>query len=80
MPQQPNLTPKRIAKDPGMILLAILLLMSAVIWVWWPTDTYLAEVSLVAWIMLATLPVSIALTGIYVIWMERRDSRALSTE
>ena len=79
MTQEPYLTPKRIASDPGMILLAVLLLMSAVIFIWWPTDIYFAEVSLVAWLMLATLPVSIFLTGYYVLWMERRERAALST-
>lgn len=79
MTQEPYLTPKRIASDPGMILLAVLLLMSAVIFIWWPTDIYFAEVSLVAWLMLATLPVSIFLAGYYVLWMERRERAALST-
>ncbi|RJN32985.1 hypothetical protein [Nesterenkonia natronophila] len=78
MTQEPYLTPKRIASDPGMILLAVLLLMSAVIFIWWPTEVYVAEVSLVAWLMFATLPVSVFLTGYYVVWMERRESAALS--
>lgn len=67
------LTPRRIITDPGMIFLAVLLLMCAVIFVWWPTDIYFAEVSLVAWLMLATLPVSVLLTGCYVFWKERRE-------
>lgn len=78
MTQEPYLTPKRIASDPGMTLLAVLLLMSALIFIWWPTDTYVADVSLVAWLMLATLPVSIFLTGFYVLWMERLERAALS--
>lgn len=78
MTQEPYLTPKRIASDPGMTLLAVLLLMCAVIFIWWPTDIYLADVSLVAWLMLATLPISIFLTGYYVFWMERRERAAHS--
>lgn len=73
MTREPYLTPKRIASDPGIILLSVLLLMCTVIFAWWPTDIYFAEVSLLAWMMLATLPVSIFLTGYYVLWMERRE-------
>lgn len=80
MPHQPYLTRRAILTDPGMVLLAVLLLMSAVIFIWWPTEIYVAEVSLVAWIMFATMPISIALTGYYVLWMERREKLTLSTQ
>ena len=53
MTPEQYLTPKRILPDPGMTLLAVLLVMCAVIFIWWPTDIYLADVSLVAWLMLA---------------------------
>lgn len=79
MPNVQYLTPRKIAADPGMILLTVLLFIFAVIFIWWPTDIYLADVSLVAWLMLATLPVSIFLTGYYVVWMERRE-RSLHSE
>lgn len=77
MTQNSYLTPRNIITDPGIILLMILMLMCTVIFVWWPTETYIAEVSLVAWLMLATLPISIFLTGYYVLWMERREKSVL---
>ncbi|NLS09550.1 hypothetical protein HGQ17_05905 [Nesterenkonia sp. MY13] len=59
--------------EPGIILLTVLLVMSAVIFTWWPKEPHPGGIALVGWLMFATMPVSIALTGIYVIWMERRE-------
>ena len=67
---------RSVLSDPGIILLGVLLLMSAIIWVWWPTDTYWNGVSIIAWLMFGTIPVSVALTGIYVVWMERLEQKA----
>ncbi|WP_150462145.1 hypothetical protein [Nesterenkonia ebinurensis] len=59
--------------DPGIVLLIVLLVMSAIIFIWWPREPHPGGVALVGWIMFATMPVSIALTGIYVLWMERLE-------
>lgn len=72
-PTEPYLTPKRIMKDPGIILLIVLLAICAVVFIWWPTDIYVGGISMVAWLMMVAVPIWIVLTGIYVIWMERRD-------
>lgn len=75
MRNDPNLSARNIWRNPGILLLIVLLSMCALIFVWWPADVYFAEISLVAWLMLLTLPISVGLTGIYVLWMEHREKR-----
>ena len=62
--------------DPGIILLGVLLLMSAIVFVWWPADTAWNGMATVGWLMLGTIPVSILITGVYVVWMERLEKAA----
>lgn len=73
MSDDPYLTPKRIIKDPGIILMIVLLALSAIVFIWWPTEIYVGNISLVAWLMMVAVPIWILLTGIYVIWMEKRE-------
>lgn len=58
-------------KDPGLLMVAILVIYSAFVWAWWPTDIYIAEISLVAWLMLFGLAIWFSLTVIYTLWVEK---------
>lgn len=62
--------------DPGIILVAILLAVSAIVLIWWPTDVYLMGISLAGWLMFSTYFVWFLLSIIYVIWMEQKDKNA----
>ena len=58
-------------RDPGLLATAVIVIYSAFVFGWWPTDIYVAGISLVAWLMLAGLAIWFALTVIYVFWVER---------
>jgi uncharacterized membrane protein (DUF485 family) len=62
-------------KDPGLLMVAVLVLYSAFVWVWWPTDIYMAGISLVAWLMLFGLLIWFVLTVIYTLWVENIEKR-----
>ncbi|ALX48445.1 hypothetical protein [Lentibacillus amyloliquefaciens] len=59
--------------DPGIILVTILLAISAIVLIWWPTDIYMMGISLAGWLMFFSYFVWFLLSIIYVIWMEKRD-------
>lgn len=73
MSTEATISRRAVLTDPGIILLIVLLLMSAIIFIWWPTELYFKGIAVAGWVMFATMPVSIALTGIYVFWMERLE-------
>ncbi len=57
-------------KDPGFILAIVVLLYSAVVWIWWPHETYVAGVALTAWLMLVGIILWFTLAVVYVFWIE----------
>ncbi|SFD89000.1 hypothetical protein SAMN05216238_105158 [Lentibacillus persicus] len=61
--------------DPGIILVAILLVISAIVLIWWPTDIYFMGITLAGWLMFFSYFVWFALSIIYVVWMEKRDAK-----
>ncbi|HLR63016.1 MAG TPA: hypothetical protein VK097_11350 [Lentibacillus sp.] len=65
--------PRSRLSDPGIILVAILLAISAVVLIWWPTDIYLMGISLAGWLMFFSYFVWFLLSVLYVVWMEKRD-------
>jgi hypothetical protein len=64
-------TTKSKWKDPGIIMTMILVVTSAIVWIWWPTDTYWLGISLVGWLMFICFFIWLLLTIIHVIWMEK---------
>lgn len=58
-------------KDPGLLMVAVLILYAALVWIWWPTDIYMAGISLVAWLMFFGLFIWFGLTVIYTLWIEK---------
>lgn len=58
-------------KDPGLLMVAFLILYAALVWIWWPTDIYMAGISLVAWLMFFGLFIWFGLTVIYTLWIEK---------
>ncbi|WP_163970313.1 hypothetical protein [Oceanobacillus halotolerans] len=59
--------------DPGIILVAVLLFVSAVVLIWWPTDIYLMGISLAGWLMFGTYFIWFLLSIIYVMWVEKKE-------
>ncbi|MCG1010347.1 hypothetical protein J4760_09990 [Salinicoccus sp. ID82-1] len=57
-------------KDPGFILAIVVLVYSAFVWIWWPSETYVAGVALTAWLMLIGIILWFGLAIIYVLWIE----------
>lgn len=58
-------------KDPGLLMVAVLILYAALVWIWWPADIYMAGISLVAWLMFFGLFIWFGLTVIYTLWIEK---------
>lgn len=58
-------------KDPGIILLAVLVAVSAIVLIWWPTDIYLMGISLAGWLMFTTYFIWFLLAVAYVVWIEK---------
>ena len=64
---------RSVLTDPGIILLGVLLALAVMVFGWWPTETQWNGVALVAWLMLASVPVIVLITLVYVVWMERLE-------
>ncbi|RNF39081.1 hypothetical protein [Planococcus salinus] len=62
-------------KDPGIILVSVLLLVAAIVLIWWPTDSYWLGISMAGWAMFFTYFIWFALAVIYVIWIERLEKQ-----
>ncbi|WP_010530307.1 hypothetical protein [Lentibacillus jeotgali] len=62
-------------RDPGFILTIVLIVYAAIVFIWWPTDIYMLEISLVAWLMFAGLFFWFLLAIIYSVWIEKIESR-----
>ncbi|MFC4557647.1 hypothetical protein ACFO3D_05420 [Virgibacillus kekensis] len=60
-------------KDPGLIIAAILIIISAIVFIWWPADVHIYGISLVGWLMFFSYFIWFALAVIYVVWMERKE-------
>ncbi|MEI3614384.1 hypothetical protein [Pseudogracilibacillus sp. SO30301A] len=58
-------------KDPGIILLYVLVAVVAIVLIWWPTDIYLLGISLAGWLMFSTYLIWFLLAIVYVLWIER---------
>ncbi|MFA1818795.1 hypothetical protein ACDX78_01110 [Virgibacillus oceani] len=58
-------------KDPGIILLVVLVAVSAIVLIWWPTDIYLMGISLAGWLMFSTYFIWFLLAVVYVLWIEK---------
>lgn len=58
-------------KDPGIILLYVLVAVAAIVLIWWPTDIYLLGISLAGWLMFSTYLIWFLLAIVYVLWIER---------
>jgi membrane protein implicated in regulation of membrane protease activity len=58
-------------KDPGIILLVVLVAVSAFVLIWWPTDIYLMGISLAGWLMFFTYFIWFLLAIAYVLWIEK---------
>ncbi|MFK5583763.1 MULTISPECIES: hypothetical protein [unclassified Serinicoccus] len=60
-------------QEPGLVLTAVLLAYSALVFAWWPTDTEIAGVSLVTWLMLVGIIAWVVIGFVYCWWTERLD-------
>jgi len=62
-------------KDPGIILVCVLILVAAIVLIWWPKDVYLMGISLAGWLMFATYFIWFAIGLIYIIWVEKLEKK-----
>ncbi|SFA85072.1 hypothetical protein SAMN04488072_102310 [Lentibacillus halodurans] len=62
-------------QDPGLILTVVLVMYSAFVFVWWPTDIYWLGISLVGWFMFIGLFFWFLLAIVYVLWIENIERK-----
>ncbi|MCP3027142.1 hypothetical protein [Halobacillus sp. A5] len=62
-------------KDPGIIMVIALVVISAIVWIWWPTEVYWMGISLAGWLMFFCFFVWLLLTFLYVIWIEKIEKQ-----
>lgn len=62
-------------QDPGIILVGVLVLVAAIILIWWPTDIYVMGISLAGWLMFLSYFAWFAISVVYVIWIERLEAQ-----
>ncbi|GEL78175.1 hypothetical protein [Tenuibacillus multivorans] len=60
-------------KDPGLMLTVVMVMYAALVFVWWPVDTYFKGISLVGWLMFIGLFIWLLLGVIYVLWIEKLE-------
>lgn len=63
-------------KDPGIIMVISLVIISSIVWIWWPTEVYWMGISLAGWLMFFCFFIWLLLTFIYVIWIEKIEKRS----
>lgn len=61
-------------QDPGFILMVVMVVYAACVFIWWPTDIYMLDISLVAWLMFFGLFFWFLLAIIYSVWIEKIES------
>lgn len=59
--------------DPGIILVGVLIFVSAVVLIWWPTDIYWLGISLAGWLMFFSYFIWFILAVAYVYWIEKKE-------
>ncbi|MBO1001784.1 hypothetical protein [Pseudogracilibacillus auburnensis] len=62
-------------KDPGIILCGVLLLVAAIVLIWWPKDVYIMGISLAGWLMFSTYFIWLLIGVIYIFWIEKWEKK-----
>lgn len=62
--------------DPGIIMVAVLLIIAGGVLIWWPKDIYLMGISLAGWLMFFSYFAWFAISVIYVMWIERLEKKS----
>lgn len=72
---RPTIRRRPLHTEPGLILTAVLAAYTALVFAWWPADTMIGGLSLVAWLMIAGLGLWVAIAFGYVFWVEGLEGR-----
>lgn len=66
-------TRRPLTREPGLVLTIPMFAYAALVFAWWPTDTMISGISLVAWLMLIGIVLWVALGFIFCFWVERLE-------
>lgn len=66
-------TRRPLTREPGLVLTTAMIAYAALVFAWWPTDTMIIGISLVAWLMLIGIVLWVALGFTYCFWVERLE-------
>lgn len=68
-------TGRRLRNEPGLISFVVVILYSVVVWTWWPADVFIGRISLVIPLMALGVALWVALSFVFVFWVERLESK-----
>ena len=66
-------TRRTLIREPGLILTTAMIAYAALVFAWWPANTTIGGISLVAWLMLIGIVLWVAMGFIYCFWVERLE-------
>lgn len=73
MSTSPTTSRRPAHREPGLVMFAVVVLYSALVWAWWPADRMVGGVSMVVLLMAIGSALWIALTVVFVVWVERLE-------
>lgn len=68
-------TRRRLRDEPGLISFVVVILYSLFVWTWWPADVFIGRISLVIPLMALGVVLWVALSFVFVFWVERLESQ-----
>lgn len=74
-PEDTPPTRRPLTREPGLILTGVLVAYAALVFAWWPVDTMINGISLVAWLMIVGIVLWVVLGFLYCFWVERLERR-----
>lgn len=66
---------RRLRNEPGLVSFVVVILYSVLVWSWWPADVYIGQVSLVVPLMGLGVALWVALSFVFVFWVEQLESK-----
>ncbi|WP_022924501.1 hypothetical protein [Serinicoccus marinus] len=73
MSTSPTTSRRPAHREPGLVMFALVVLYSALVWAWWPAERLVGGVSMVVVLMAVGGVLWVVLTVVFVRWVERLE-------
>lgn len=68
-------TRRPLRREPGLVAFVVVILYSVFVWTWWPVDVFVGRISLVVPLMALGVALWVALSFVFVFWVERLETQ-----